>query len=91
MQDKKFLLSGIKIAQNKKSKPDKVEFGFLVEVTGPTVCFAYYPLVDPMLRIRYPTARSLLKTVHRTVFYAADLLRFESCNKQKIKRNQPYG
>ena len=29
-----------------KSKPDKVD-GFLVEVTGPTVCFAYYSLVDP--------------------------------------------
>ena len=40
----------------------------LVEVTGLGVCYAYCPLVDPMLCIRYPTARSLLKTVHLTVF-----------------------
>ena len=51
-----------------------------------TVCFAYYSLVDPMLRIRYPTSRSSLKTVHRTVFYASDLHRFES---YLIKNSKP--
>ena len=54
----------------------------LVEVTGLGVCFAYCPLVDPRLCLRYPTARSLLKTVRWTVFYAADLLRFEPYSKQ---------
>ncbi len=47
----------------KKSKSNlKVQFGFLVEVTGLDrllrLRLAYYSLVDPMLRIRYPTARS---------------------------------
>ncbi len=46
---------------------------------------AYYSLGDPNSKeFRYPPSRSLLKTVHRTVFYAADPLGFKSrCKNNK--------
>lgn len=43
--------------------------------------------MHPRLRLRYLTSRSLLKTVCYTVFYAADLLRFESYINKKLRRN----
>ena len=39
-----------------------------VETVGIAVRFAYLWLVDPTLRVRYPTHHSSLKTLHRRVF-----------------------
>ena len=53
---------------------------------------AYYTLDDPnSSEFRYPSARSSLKTVHRTVFYASDPLGFESLIDDKKTNTHPKG
>ncbi len=56
------------------------------------LCLAYYTLDDPNSNeFRYPSARSSLKTVHWTVFYASDPLWFESLIDDKKTNTHPKG